>query len=135
MCSNLSARLMFNCGEYNFNMFIILQAYFNKLCNVTTWGELLSESGASCLSVSLMWGELSLGELSCVTHVKTIAQKDFIYSFYMVRHSLHIMELTLSLKWCECSQQYRKFSEPANVQPCNKIYRSVNYFNQSHCRN
>ena len=57
---------MSNCGEYNFNMFIILPAYFNTLCNITTWGELVSESGASCLRVSLMWGELSWGELSCV---------------------------------------------------------------------
>ena len=30
------------------------------------WGELISESGASCLRVSLMWGKLSLGELSCI---------------------------------------------------------------------
>ena len=57
---------MSNCGEYNFNIFIILPAYFNTLCNITTWGELVSESGASCLRVSLMWGELSWGELSCV---------------------------------------------------------------------
>ena len=28
--------------------------------------ELVSESGASCFSVSLMWGELSWDELSCV---------------------------------------------------------------------
>ena len=47
-------------------MFIILPAYFNTLCNITTWGELVSESGASCFRVSLMWGELCLGELSCV---------------------------------------------------------------------
>ena len=47
-------------------MFIILPAYFNTLCNITTWGELVSESGASCFRVSLMWGELSLVELSCV---------------------------------------------------------------------
>ena len=47
---------MSNCGEY---MFIILPAYFNTLCNITTWGELVSESGASCLRVSLMWGESS----------------------------------------------------------------------------
>ena len=38
---------MSNCGEYNFNMFVILPAYFNTLCNITTWGELVSESGAS----------------------------------------------------------------------------------------
>ena len=36
---------MSNCGEYNFNMFIILPAYFSTLCNITTWGELVSESG------------------------------------------------------------------------------------------
>ena len=29
------------------------------LCNITTWGELVSESGASCFRVSLMLGELS----------------------------------------------------------------------------
>ena len=46
-------------------MFIILPAYFNTLCNITTWGELVSESGASCFRVSLMWGELSWSE-SCV---------------------------------------------------------------------
>ena len=40
-------------------MFIILPAYFNTLCNITTWGELVSESGMSCFRVSLMWGELS----------------------------------------------------------------------------
>ena len=57
---------MSNCGEYNFKMFVILPAYFNTLCNITTCGVLVSESGASCLSVSLMWGELSWGELSCV---------------------------------------------------------------------
>ena len=51
------------CGEQNFNMFIILPAYFNTLCNIAT---LVSESGASCLRVSLMWGELSWGELFCV---------------------------------------------------------------------
>ena len=28
------------------------------------WGELSSESGASCLGASFMWGELSWGELS-----------------------------------------------------------------------
>ena len=55
-----------NCGEYNFNIFIILPAYFKTLCNITTWGEMVSESGAGCLRVSLMWGELSWGELSCV---------------------------------------------------------------------
>ena len=38
---------MSNCGEYNFNMFIILPAYFNRLCNITTWDKLVSESGAS----------------------------------------------------------------------------------------
>ena len=63
MGSVLSARLISNCGEY---IFIILPAYFNTLCNITTWAELVSESGASCLMVSLMWGELSWGELSCV---------------------------------------------------------------------
>ena len=47
-------------------MFIILPAYFNTLCNIMTWGKLVSEYGASCLRVSLMWGELSWGELSCV---------------------------------------------------------------------
>ena len=47
--------------------------------------------------------------------------------FWMVRQSLNIIELTLSLKWCEYSQQYCKFSR-------NKIYRSLNYFNQSRCR-
>ena len=57
---------MSNCGEYNFNMFIILPAYFNILYNITTWDELVSESGASCLRLSFMWGELSWGELSCV---------------------------------------------------------------------
>ena len=57
---------MSNCGEYNFNMFIILPAYFNTLCNITTCGVLVSESGASCFRVSLMWGELSWGELSYV---------------------------------------------------------------------
>ena len=55
---------MSNCGEYNFNMYIILPAYFNILCNITTWGKLVSESGASCLRMSLMWGEMSWGELS-----------------------------------------------------------------------
>ena len=52
---------MSNCGEYNLNMFIILPAYFNTyaILPFTTWGELVSESGASCLRVSLMWGELS----------------------------------------------------------------------------
>ena len=34
---------------FNFNMFIILPAYFNTLWNITTWGELVSEPGASCL--------------------------------------------------------------------------------------
>ena len=47
-------------------MFIILPAYFNTLCNITTWGELVSESGESCFRVSLMWGELPWGDLSCV---------------------------------------------------------------------
>ena len=49
-------------------MFIILPAYFNILCNITTWGELVFESGASCFRVCLMWvwGKLSWGELSCV---------------------------------------------------------------------
>ena len=47
-------------------MFIILPAYFNTLCNITMWGKFVSESGASCFRVSLMWGELSWGELSCV---------------------------------------------------------------------
>ena len=28
------------------------------------WGELSSESGASCLGASFMWGELSWGKLS-----------------------------------------------------------------------
>ena len=58
------------CGEYNFNMFIILPASFNTLCNITTWGELVSVSGASCLRVSLMWDELSCGELSCVQNFR-----------------------------------------------------------------
>ena len=40
-------------------MFIILPAYFSTLCNITKWGELVSESGASCFGLSLMWGELS----------------------------------------------------------------------------
>ena len=52
--------------EYNFNTSIILPAYFDTLYNITTWGELISESDASCLRVSLMWSELSWGELSCV---------------------------------------------------------------------
>ena len=47
-------------------MFTILLAYFNTLCNITTWGELVSESGAIYFRVSFMWGELSWGELSCV---------------------------------------------------------------------
>ena len=47
-------------------MFITLPAYFNTLCNITTWGELVSESGASCFRVSFMWGQLSWGKLSCV---------------------------------------------------------------------
>ena len=51
-----------NCDVYNFNMFIILPAYFSTLCNTTKWGELVSESGASCLRVSLMWGELSCAQ-------------------------------------------------------------------------
>ena len=50
---------MSNCGEYNFNMFIILPAYFNTLCNITTWGELVSESGASEFNV----GRVVLGRL------------------------------------------------------------------------
>ena len=29
-------------------------------------GEMVSESGATCFRMSLMWGELSLDELSCV---------------------------------------------------------------------
>ena len=57
---------MSNCGEYNYNMLIILPAYFNTLCNITAWDELVSESGASCLRVRLMWGESSWGELSYV---------------------------------------------------------------------
>ena len=57
---------MSNCGEYKFNMFIILPAYFNTLCNIKTWSELVSESGGSCFMMSLMWSELSWGELSCV---------------------------------------------------------------------
>ena len=47
-------------------MFIILPANFNTLCNITTWGELVSESGASGFRVTLMWGVLSWGELFCV---------------------------------------------------------------------
>ena len=50
---------MSNCGEYNFNMFIILPAYLNTLCNITKWGELVSESKASGLRLSLIWGEFS----------------------------------------------------------------------------
>ena len=56
---------MCNCGEYNFNMLKILPAYFNTLCNITKRGELVSESGASCLRVSLMWGELSYVQTFC----------------------------------------------------------------------
>ena len=33
--------------------------------NITKWGELSSESGASCLRARFSWGELSWGELSC----------------------------------------------------------------------
>ena len=40
-------------------MFIILPVYFNTLCNITTWSELVSVSDASCFRVSLMWGELT----------------------------------------------------------------------------
>ena len=32
--------------------------------NITKWGDLSSESGASCLRASFSWGELSWGELS-----------------------------------------------------------------------
>ena len=42
---------MSNCGEYNFNMFIILPAYINTLCNITTWSESVAESGVSEFSV------------------------------------------------------------------------------------
>ena len=41
---------MSNCGGYNNNFTSI----FQYICNITTWSELVSESGAS-----LMWGELS----------------------------------------------------------------------------
>ena len=66
---------MSNCGEYNLNMFIILPAHFNTLCNITTWGELVPESDESCLRMSLMWDELSWGELSCVQmfHPKSVS--------------------------------------------------------------
>ena len=37
----------------------------NYIYNITKWGELSSESGASCLRASFSWGELSWGELSC----------------------------------------------------------------------
>ena len=47
-------------------MFIILPAYFNTLCKITTWDKLVPKSGASCFRVNLMLGELSWGELSCV---------------------------------------------------------------------
>ena len=40
-------------------MFIILLVYFNTFCNITKWGELVSESGESCFRVSVMWGEVS----------------------------------------------------------------------------
>ena len=36
----------------------------NYIYNITKWGELASESGASCLRASFSWGELSWGELS-----------------------------------------------------------------------
>ena len=37
--------------------------------------ELVSESGASCFKVSLTWGKLSWGELSCVQtfHPKSVS--------------------------------------------------------------
>ena len=52
---------MSNCGEYNLNIKYVYNftSIFQYICNITTWGELVSESGASCLRVSLMWGELS----------------------------------------------------------------------------
>ena len=72
-------------------MFIILPAYFNALCNITTWGELVSESGASCFRVSLLWGELSLGELSCVqmfrpklVSPKVLDQKQFACNISLI---------------------------------------------------
>ena len=56
-------------------MFIILPAYFNTIGNITTWGELVSESGASCFRVSLILGEFSWGDLSCVQtfHHKSVS--------------------------------------------------------------
>ena len=38
--------------------------------HITTWGELVSESGARCFKVSLMLGDVSCGELSCVQTVR-----------------------------------------------------------------
>ena len=73
-------------------MFIILPAYFNTLCNITTWEELVSESGASCFRVSLMWGELSCGELSCVQtfRPKSVSPEVFGTGTICLYYSAHI---------------------------------------------
>ena len=98
-------------------MFIILLGYFNTLCNITTLGELVSESSASCFRVSLMWGELFWGALSCVQtfRPKSVSPEVFWYhklrktfSKFYRRHYELVSKFNVGLK----TLLHRGLSEP-----------------------
>ena len=68
-------------------------------------------------------GILSMSKFQRITNKLNVAQKDFMLRLWMVRQSLHIVEIhkhnnwflivpTMSPKWCVCSK-FCKFSEPA----------------------